>query len=47
MPPKIKLSYFDIKGVAEPIRFLLAYGKIDYEDHRISLEDWPKVKEGK
>ncbi|XP_077290878.1 glutathione S-transferase-like [Arctopsyche grandis] len=42
--PKYVLSYFNIKALAEPIRFLLAYGNIDFEDRRISREDWPKIK---
>jgi len=29
-----KLYYFDARGVAEPIRWLLAVGDIEYEDIR-------------
>ncbi|CAG9837865.1 unnamed protein product [Diabrotica balteata] len=41
-----KLTYFDIKfvGKAEPIRMLLSYGGIPFEDVRIKYEDWSKVK---
>ncbi|KAL0280897.1 UNVERIFIED_CONTAM: hypothetical protein PYX00_002055 [Menopon gallinae] len=40
MAPKYKLMYFDIKALAEPIRFLFHYGKIDFEDYRYSFEEW-------
>ncbi|GLG96500.1 Putative Per a allergen [Gryllus bimaculatus] len=44
MAPKYKLTYFNIRALAEPIRFLFAYGNIEYEDIRIERENWPKVK---
>jgi len=33
-----------MRGIAEPIRFLLAYSKIDYEDNRIDREQWNVLK---
>ncbi|CRL03511.1 CLUMA_CG016454, isoform A [Clunio marinus] len=37
-----KLIYFNSKALGEPIRFLLAYGDIEYEDFRIDfLKQWP------
>ncbi|XP_063977327.1 uncharacterized protein LOC135162608 [Diachasmimorpha longicaudata] len=39
-----KLTYFNITGLAEPIRLLLNYGGIKFEDRRLSFEDWPKYK---
>ncbi|KAK7866813.1 hypothetical protein R5R35_005246 [Gryllus longicercus] len=44
MAPKYKLTYFNTRGLGEPIRYMLAYGDIDYEDIRISFEEWPKLK---
>nr|AEB91977.1 glutathione S-transferase sigma 5 [Locusta migratoria] len=45
MAPKYKLTYFPIMGLAEPIRFLLSYGKIEFEDERCDQDKWPSVKE--
>nr|AEB91974.1 glutathione S-transferase sigma 2 [Locusta migratoria] len=45
MAPKFKLRYGAIKGLGEPVRFLLSYGKIEFEDERIDLQQWPSVKE--
>lgn len=42
--PKFKLSYFNVKALAEPIRLMFAYGGIDYEDIRISQEEWAVLK---
>ena len=39
-----KLYYFDIYGVAEPIRMLLALKKVEYEDVRLSFEEQAKLK---
>lgn len=42
--PEYKLTYFDCKGLGEAIRFLFAYGGIEYEDNRIDERAWVKVK---
>ncbi|XP_055298070.1 glutathione S-transferase-like isoform X2 [Sitodiplosis mosellana] len=42
--PTYKLYYFDIRGLGEQIRILLAYGGIEYEDIRITQEEWPAIK---
>lgn len=42
--PEFKLTYFDIKGLGEPVRLLLAYGGQEFEDIRISMEEWPALK---
>ncbi|XP_022171305.1 glutathione S-transferase-like [Myzus persicae] len=39
-----KLTYFNFTALGEPIRFLLSYLDIDFEDNRIELEQWPSVK---
>ncbi|XP_051822286.1 hematopoietic prostaglandin D synthase [Antechinus flavipes] len=43
--PHYKLIYFNMRGRAEIIRYLFAYLEIQYEDHRISQDDWPTVKQ--
>ena len=44
MAPAYKLTYFNVRGLGEPIRFLLSYGGIEFEDHRVEKEDWPQFK---
>jgi glutathione S-transferase len=44
MPPKIKLSYFDIEGIAEKIRLALKIGGLEFEDERFSFAQWPELK---
>lgn len=41
-----KLVYFNVMGLGEPIRFLLSYGGVEFEDIRIthSSEDWSNMK---
>jgi glutathione S-transferase len=41
---KIKLTYFDIEGVAEPIRLALALAGQEYEDDRVSFPNWEALK---
>jgi len=36
-----KLYYFNARGIAEPIRFILAYGGVEYEDIRSPLDGFP------
>lgn len=46
-PPKYKLSYFDGKGLAEPIRWLLSYAGEEFEDVRFTRDQWPSIKPSK
>ena len=39
-----KLSYFNGKGLGEITRYIFALAGIEYEDHIILEEDWPKIK---
>jgi len=42
--PKPKLTYFVIKGRAEPIRLAFTVGGVDFEDIRITPDQWPSLK---
>ena len=44
MAPEYKLTYFPVKGLGESVRFLLSYGKVDFEDCRIEIKQWPEIK---
>ncbi|XP_076239149.1 glutathione S-transferase S4 [Calliopsis andreniformis] len=41
-----KLKYFNVMGLAEPIRFLLSYGGVEFTDIRLehSSKDWINMK---
>ncbi|GJQ67272.1 hypothetical protein Trydic_g15972 [Trypoxylus dichotomus] len=41
---EIKFTYFNVKGLGEPVRLLLKYGGIDFVDHRIEGSEWPELK---
>jgi len=38
--------YFGLMVRGEPIRMLLAHANVPFEDHRITMEDWPNHKAG-
>jgi len=42
-----KLTYFNFTALGEPIRFLLSYLDIDFEDNRIEIEQWASIKHSK
>ncbi|KAF7271038.1 glutathione S-transferase-like [Rhynchophorus ferrugineus] len=44
MASSYKVTYFDIMGLGEPIRVLLSYGGLDFEDFRVQRESWPSLK---
>lgn len=44
MALKYKLTYFDGKGLAEPIRYMLSYMGEEFEDDRFTKEEWPLIK---
>lgn len=42
--PNVKFYYFPVKALGESQRLLLAYGGQEFEDNRISSENWPEFK---
>ncbi|XP_071943953.1 hematopoietic prostaglandin D synthase-like [Antedon mediterranea] len=41
---KTTLTYFNARGAAEGIRYMLAAAGVDYEDKRVTQEEWPALK---
>jgi len=39
-----KLTYFNSRGLAEPIRWIFAVAGVQYEDVRVEKEQWPELK---
>lgn len=44
MKNSIRLTYFNVRGKAESIRLLLEDQKIDYTEHRYTMDEWKEVK---
>jgi len=42
----VKITYFNARGLAEPIRWILSYGGVDFEDIRLPLDSLPVVLPG-
>ena len=42
--PTYKLTYFDARGRGETIRFVFAQAGVEYEDNRITKEEWAQLK---
>eukprot|EP00804_Cyclotella_cryptica_P030902 CCRYP_019751-RA/>CCRYP_019751-RA protein AED:0.03 eAED:0.03 QI:217/1/1/1/1/1/2/180/274 len=40
----LKLEYFNIEGVAEPVRLALSVASIPFDDVRIPFDQWPSKK---
>jgi glutathione S-transferase len=43
----LKLSYLSLRARAEPIRMVLCYGNVPFENHIITMKDWPSKKNDK
>jgi len=44
---KCKLTYFDVRGMAEVSRLMFVFKGVQFDDVRIKKEDWPKLKPSK
>eukprot|EP01065_Artemidia_motanka_P051213 TRINITY_DN895_c0_g4_i1.p1 TRINITY_DN895_c0_g4~~TRINITY_DN895_c0_g4_i1.p1 ORF type:complete len:219 (+),score=82.91 TRINITY_DN895_c0_g4_i1:73-729(+) len=42
--PQVKLTYFNIQGVAEKVRLALVLNGVEFEDVRIQREQWADMK---
>jgi len=47
MAPKVVLTYFDVRARAELTRLILKAGGVDFEDKRITGEQWGSLKPSK
>lgn len=45
--PSYKLIYFNARGRAEHIRYILAFAGVDYVDERVPKERWTELKKCK
>lgn len=41
----VKLIYFNVTALGEPIRYLLSYGGVEFEDERHTLESFQPLKD--
>jgi hypothetical protein len=44
MSPKVKLIYFNARGRAEIVRLILAQAEVEYEDKRVTGDEWKELK---
>lgn len=44
MSATYKVTYFNYRGLAEAMRWLLLYMGEDFEDVRLTHEEWPSIK---
>ena len=45
MAPKYVLTYFNVRGRGEPTRLLFKAAGVEFEDRRLTFEEWGKEKE--
>ena len=45
--PNYKLTYFNAKARAEPIRMVFAQAGVAFEDKRVSGDEWKELKPSK
>lgn len=43
--PKYVLTYFNIRGRAEPTRLVFKVAGVEFEDRRLTFEEWGAMKE--
>jgi hypothetical protein len=46
MSTKAVVSYFNITGLGEPVRFMLAFCGVDFDDYRMDKDEWEYKKTG-
>lgn len=46
MAPQLILTYFDFAGLAEPVRMALAMSGLEWEDKRLTGEEFGALKPG-
>ena len=44
--PSYTLIYFNAKGRAEPSRYLFELAGVEYDDKRLEVDEWKKLKPG-
>ncbi|CAN0182814.1 unnamed protein product, partial [Ascophyllum nodosum] len=44
VPTKLVLTYFNVPGRAEPIRWVLALSGLEWKDKRLSREEFGELK---
>lgn len=40
-----KLVYFNVRGLGEPIRIIFQYAGVDFEDKKLTFEEFPAYKQ--
>ena len=45
--PKIKFTYFNGRGLGEISRLILAQAGVEFEDQRLTPDEWKKLKSSK